>query len=159
MNYPDAESLTQSYATNHWLINVLIDGLDNEDSLVQPPYEGNCLNWVLGHIISGRHTALKLLSGHLFWSQAEIDLYKTGAPPITSPEQALPLDKLVNDLELSQERIAAALEAMTESGLLEDGETERGVKPIAQHLEGLHWHETYHVGQLELLAELAKASR
>ena len=159
MNYPDAESLTQSYATNHWLINVLIDGLDNEDSLVQPPYEGNCLNWVLGHIISGRHTALKLLSRHPFWSQAEIALYKTGAPPITSPEQALPLDKLINDLELSQERIAAALEAMTESGLLEDGETERGVKPIAQHLEGLHWHETYHVGQLELLAELAKASR
>jgi len=31
MNFPDAESLTQSYATNHWLIGVLIEGLTHDD--------------------------------------------------------------------------------------------------------------------------------
>ena len=158
MNYPDAESLTQSYATNHWLIGVLIEGLTNDDSLVQPPYEGNCLNWVLGHILSGRHTAMKLVGAAPVWSQEEIDIYKTGSLPITSSDQALPLEKLVGDLDQTQERIAAALGGISEAGLLEEAETDRGLKPITQHLAGLHWHETFHVGQLELLRDLATAS-
>jgi uncharacterized damage-inducible protein DinB len=158
MNFPDAESLTQSYATNHWLIKHLTDSLSDADSVVQPPYDGNCLNWVLGHIIAGRHTSLKLLGAKPVWSQEEIDRFKTGSPPVTNVEQALPLEKLFNDLDLSQERIAEALTLKSEFELLEEAETDRGVKPIAQHLNGLHWHETYHTGQLELLRDLAKAS-
>ncbi len=158
MNFPDAESLTQSYATNHWLIKHLTDGLSDADSLVQPPYDGNCLNWVLGHILAGRHTSLKLLGAKPIWSQEVIDRFKTGSPPVTNAEQAVPLEKLFNDLDLSQERIAEALTQISESELLEEAETDRGVKPISQHLNGLHWHETYHTGQLELLRDLAKAS-
>ncbi len=158
MNFPDAESLTQSYATNHWLIKHLTDGLSDADSLVQPPYDGNCLNWVLGHILAGRHTSLKLLGAKPIWSQEVIDRFKTGSPPVTNAEQAITLEKLFNDLDLSQERIAEALTQISESELLEEAETDRGVKPISQHLNGLHWHETYHTGQLELLRDLAKAS-
>jgi len=159
MNFPDAESLTQSYATNHWLIGVLIEGLTHDDSLVQPPYEGNCLNWVLGHILSGRHVAMKLVGAAPVWSQEEIDIYKTGSPPITNSDQAIPLEKLVSDLDQSQERIAAALGEKSEAALLEEAETDRGLKPISQHLAELNWHETYHIGQLELLRDLATASR
>ena len=157
MNLPDAESLTQFYATNHWLIGVLTEGLTNEDSLAQPPFDGNSLNWVLGHIIAGRHTAMKLIGAEAVWDKSEIDLYRTGSEPITSGDQAISLEKLAGDLDLTQERITAALDGKTEAELLEEGETDRGLKPIAEHLSGLHWHETYHVGQLELLRELAKS--
>ncbi|MFN2189367.1 MAG: DinB family protein [Candidatus Promineifilaceae bacterium] len=157
MNLPDAESLTQSYAANHWLIGVLIKGLSNEDSLVQPPYEGNCLNWVMGHIIAGRHTAMKLIGAESVWGQQELALYKTGSEPVVRGEQAVPLENLISDLNQTQERIAEALAGMGEAELLQEGETDRGVKPIAEHLSGLHWHETYHVGQLELLRDLAKS--
>jgi uncharacterized damage-inducible protein DinB len=158
MNLPDAESLTQSYATNHWLIKNITEGLTNADSLVQPPYDGNCLNWVLGHILAGRHTALKLAGAAPVWSQEEVDRYNTGSSPITSSEQALPLEKLLGDLDRSQERIAAALGDISKVELMEEVETDRGLKPIAEHLAGLHWHETYHTGQLELLRDLAKAA-
>jgi len=159
MNLPDAESLTQSYATNHWLINTLVEGLTNADSLVQPPYQGNCLNWVLGHIVASRQPALQLVGATPVWSQEEADRYKTGSSPITSSDQALLLEQLISDLDLSQERIAAALAEKTETELLEEAETDRGVKPISQHLAGLHWHETYHTGQLELLRDLANAKQ
>ena len=159
MNLPDAESLTQSYATNHWLINTITEGLTNADSLVQPPYDGNCLNWILGHILASRQTALKLAGAELVWSQDEIDRYKTGSTPITSEDQATPMEKLIADLDLSQTRIAEALGSKSEEDLLQEAETERGLKPIAQHLAGLHWHETYHTGQLELLRDLARAGQ
>jgi hypothetical protein len=41
---------------------------------------------------------------------------------------------------------------------MKEAETNRGLKPVAQHLAELHWHETYHTGQLELLRDLAKAA-
>ncbi len=159
MNLPDAESLTQSYATNHWLIKNITEGLTNDDSLVQPPYDGNCLNWVLGHILASRHTALKLAGAAPVWNQDEVDRYKTGSAPITSKNQAIPMEKLIGDLDLSQERIAEALGQKSEEELGQEAETDRGLKPVAQHLAGLHWHETYHTGQLELLRDLARASQ
>ena len=61
MDYPTAQSLSQSYGSTHWLINRLVDGLSNADSLVQPPFEANCLNWVVGHILAGRNEALSYL--------------------------------------------------------------------------------------------------
>ena len=101
---------------------------------------------------------MKLVGAVPVWSQEEIDIYKTGSPPITSSDQALPLEKLLSDFDQSQERIAAALAEKSEAALLEEAETDRGIKPITQHLAGLHWHETFHVGQLELLRDLASAS-
>jgi len=102
---------------------------------------------------------MKLVGAAPVWGQEEIDIYKTGSPPITSSDRAIPLEKLVSDLDQSQERIAVALGEKSEASLLEEAETDRGLKPIAQHLAGLHWHETFHVGQLELLRDLATASQ
>lgn len=157
MTYPDAESLMSAYATNHWLIGRLTEGLSHEDSLVQPPYQGNCLNWVVGHIIAGRHTSLKLLGAQTVWSDEQAGRYKTGSPPVTGDENAIPFDRLLNDLDLSQERIAAALDGISPEVLATEGETDRGIKPVAEHLDGLHWHETYHTGQLELLRAMVKS--
>jgi hypothetical protein len=159
MNLPDAESLTQSYATNHWLINTITEGLTNADSLVQPPYDGNCLNWVLGHILASRQTALKLVGAEPIWNQNEIDRYKTGSRPVTNEDRAIPMEKLISDLDESQTRIAEALGLKSEEELVQEAETDRGLKPVAQHLAGLHWHETYHTGQLELLRDLARVSQ
>jgi uncharacterized damage-inducible protein DinB len=69
------------------------------------------------------------------------------------------MEKLIGDLDLSQKRIAEALGQMSEGELLQEAETDRGLKPVAQHLAGLHWHETYHTGQLELLRDLARVSQ
>ncbi len=52
MTYPSAQSLSQDFGTTHWPISKLVTGLSNKDGLVQPPFEVNCLNLVLGHILA-----------------------------------------------------------------------------------------------------------
>ncbi|MGD8857921.1 MAG: hypothetical protein PVG33_16410, partial [Chloroflexota bacterium] len=117
MTHPDAQSLSQSYGSTHWLITKLVDGLSNDDSLVQPPFEANCLNWVLGHILAGRNEALSYLGAELIWDEAELARYKTGSPPITRADQALPLERLLRDFEESQQRIVTALESASAEAL------------------------------------------
>jgi hypothetical protein len=159
MTYPNAKSLSQSYGSTHWLINKLVDGLSNNDSLVQPPFEANCLNWVLGHILAGRNEALTYLHAKPIWGDAELARYKTGSPPITGADQALPLERLLGDFEESQKRIVAALEETSPEDLATVVETRFGERPVGQHINGLHWHETFHTGQLELLRALAESAR
>jgi hypothetical protein len=159
MTHPSAHSLTESYSSTGWLINKWVGGLTNEDSLVQPPFEANCLNWVLGHIVAGRNEALTYLEAEPIWGEAELARYRTGSPPITRAEQALPLDRLLIDFEESQKRITAALESMPAERLAAIVDTRFGERPLGQHIDGLHWHETYHTGQLELLKALAESAR
>lgn len=155
MSYPDAEFISQSYASNQWLIQRLTEGLNHADSLVQPPFKANCLNWILGHILSGRNEALNYLGADPFWSEEEAAHYVTGSEPITSDDQALPFERLLEDLDRSQELIEGSLAEIPVEALDEVVETRFGPRPVGEHVAGLHWHETYHLGQLELLRELA----
>ena len=155
MKYPSPDQLISSYQTTYRIILMQTEGLDHEDSVLQPPNRGNCMNWVLGHILVGRNTALKLLASEPVWDDSVDHLYKTGADPITLAEQARPFDVLIAELTESQQRIEAALTQTSIQTLSQDGITDRGIKLVGEHLAGLHWHETYHTGQFELLRQLA----
>ena len=155
MSYPDSNYISSTFQSNHWLIGRLIEGFTHEDSLIQPPFEANCMNWVVGHIIRGRNTALILLEAEPVFSDELVQRFKTGSPPVTGQDDAISFEKLVNDLNTSQDRLEAALAKTTPESLAQLKTTDRGKKPLGQHLSGLAWHETYHTGQLELLRSLA----
>jgi hypothetical protein len=155
MSCPDAQTLAQSFWLTHHIIKLQTDGLSHADSVLQPPFRGNCLNWAVGHIIQGRDSVLALLGETPFLNVAEAARYGTGSEPITNAEQALPLEDLLEALDRSQERITARLEH-TSPDELEGSVHFRGrEQTLAQAIAGLHWHETYHTGQLELLRQLA----
>jgi hypothetical protein len=146
-----AETLSQYYGIAYRVIMRQTDGLTQEDSLVQPPFRGNCLNWVLGHIINGRNTALKYLGGDPVWGEEICKRYERNSEPIAGEaENILPLPQLLHDLEVSQERIQAALKQISPERLA----TVIDEDTLEEQVRFLHWHETYHVGQLELLRQL-----
>lgn len=155
MSHPDAETLIQSYGVNLQVVRLQTDGLTHADSLLQPPFRGNCLNWVLGHILVGRNTALELLARPRLWDEALEALYRTGSEPLADGRLAVPLDQLLADLERSQQDITDALEDADPEDLARDVPFRGGERALGQALGGLHWHETYHLGQLELLRQLA----
>jgi uncharacterized damage-inducible protein DinB len=155
MTHPDAETLVASFGLTRQLIRMQTDGLTHEDSLIQPPFRGNCLNWVLGHILQGRNTALTLLGEPPIWDRQKVARYERGSEAITRSEQALPLEELLVDLDRSQEQIAAVLKRTTSEALATDVPYRGGRRPLGQALASQHWHETYHTGQLELLRQLA----
>lgn len=146
-----SQTLTDYYQLTHRVIYRQLDGLTHEDSLIQPPYRGNCLNWVLGHVVFSREAVLNYLGEELPWTEEEAGRYKRNSEPLTSAEQALPLERLLGNLEESQKRILAGLERIPEEKLaaLVDDET------VGEKIAFSHWHETYHIGQLEQLRQLA----
>lgn len=159
MSTKRAKKLSQDYAANTWLIEKLTEGLIHEESLLQPGFPANCLNWVLGHILSRRSSALELLGTDPLWDEEIFALYRSGSEPITAGSPASRYEDLLQDLEDSQQRLDAALARISRQGIEAVVETDRGTKPVWEHLEGLIWHETFHLGQLDILRALALSKR
>jgi hypothetical protein len=42
--------MAEVYQNNHEIIHKQIAGISQDESLLQLPFRGNCLNWVVGHI-------------------------------------------------------------------------------------------------------------
>jgi hypothetical protein len=148
------EQLVQTFKSNHWLACRHLEGLSHEDSLLQPEFQGNVLNWVLGHIVNARSEALTFLGKPELWGEAESGRYRTGSEPLEA-DMALPLDRLLADFDEAQADIELALAEVSTDYLQQVVDTRFGERPRWQHIAGLGWHETYHIGQMELLRQLA----
>lgn len=156
MAYPDAKHLAQTFHLTYWVIRQQVEGLTHADSLIQPPVRGNCLNWVLGHVLTGRCAVLALLGEPPVLTADQMALYETGSAPISGDDGAVALETLLANLDESQQMIFSALRATPQERLdylLEDGEN--GQSSVGEEIASLAWHETYHVGQMELLRQLA----
>jgi uncharacterized damage-inducible protein DinB len=149
------ESMVDLFGMNAWVVGKQTEGLTHADSLLQLPFRGNCLNWVLGHIVGNRNGILKVLGEPPIWSEEEEAPYKYGSEPITCDENCHSLEKLLSDFGRSQEPLVAALERISQEELAKTIETFRGEELLGDHVAFLLWHESYHVGQLELLRQLA----
>jgi uncharacterized damage-inducible protein DinB len=150
-----SESLIDLFGVNLVVVEKQTEGLTHADSLLQLPFRGNCLNWVLGHIVAGRDGILKLLGESPIWSEEEAAPYDRGSEPITCDGNVHSLEKLLSDLNRSQALLVAALERTPQEELEKTIETFRGERTLGNHVAFLLWHEAYHVGQLELLRQLA----
>jgi DinB superfamily len=148
------EQLVQTFKSNHWLACRHLEGLSHEESLLQPEFQANVLNWVLGHIINGRNEALLFLGKPSLWGDEQAGLYRTGSASLEA-SVALPLERLMADFDESQADLEVALAEASELFLSETVDTRFGERTRWQHISGLGWHETYHIGQLELLRQLA----
>lgn len=148
--------LAESYALNLRLIEMQAAGLSHADSLIQTPYNINCLNWVLGHIAVGRDRVLELIGEETLLSEAEINRYQTESDPITKDgEHVIQLDMLLEVLATGQMRINSGFSRLPEDQLsLEVQVGERRV-PLGVRLHGFYFHDTYHTGQTDLLRQIA----
>jgi hypothetical protein len=146
-----SEEIIQAYATNTWLIRQLTEGLSQEESLLQPRFPTNCVNWILGHILVSRNESIQLCGGDM-WDEMLINRYKSDSGPVREGDDDVRFfEHLVKDVDVSQEVLKELLNRLSEDELNKIVETTRGEKPRWQHIRGLHWHETYHMGQLEQL--------
>jgi uncharacterized damage-inducible protein DinB len=149
------QQLAEAFGRNVAIAQMQAKGLSHEDSLRQLPFRGNCLNWVLGHMLASREDILGWL-GHDALAGERVARYRRESDPVTvAAEDVLPLDELLALLAASQEKLAAALATISDESL--DREVLLGTRsaPLRQRLFFLYFHDTYHVGQTELLRQLA----
>jgi uncharacterized damage-inducible protein DinB len=145
------DALKMLFGANHYLLKKNLEGVTHEESLLQPERDGNCLNWVLGHIVATRDAVLKMLNQESIWSQEEIDTYRRGSSPIRDGSRAQSLEKLVTDLDRSQDRLTAGLANVSDSELTAPA----GDETVEKQLFILQLHEAYHAGQTGLLRRMA----
>lgn len=146
----DSQFLATLFGLNIQVLKVDLQGITHAESLFQPKPAGNCINWILGHMMATRDGALKLLGETPIWGPAETALYSRGSKPITEPGKALPLERLLADIDRSQDKLMNGLMRLSPKALA--APDPQGT--LADKLAMLHFHEAYHVGQLGLLRRL-----
>ena len=149
--------LSDAFENNIEIVKMQTAGLTQADSLVQLPFRSNCLNWVLGHLLSNRRTILKLLGDEQTIDEALIARYDYGSEPIIADgEGVLTLEQLLALLDKAQAQIARLLEAIMDEQLarplLPFGTRER---TLGEWLFFFYFHDCYHVGQTEILRQAA----
>jgi len=146
--------MIQYLERQQWVVNAQSEGLSHADSVLQLPFRGNCFNWVLGHIVVHRDMMLDLLNEPPVLSSVESEPYILGSKPLTSEQDVVELNKL---LDLSREcltRLTNAIKIAADETFDQIHNEERGTT-VQDRVEFLIWHEGYHIGQLEILRQLA----
>jgi hypothetical protein len=143
--------LSNLFATNLYAIRMNTEGISDAEALLQPHPAGNCMNWVMGHILASREGALKVLGEAPVLAPEATARYKRGSAPIAGPGDGLPLSELLARLGDSQERLLHGIENAPPAKWEEEG-TDFGT--VRRAIYFLHFHEAYHAGQLALLRRL-----
>ena len=136
------------------VVEMQLDGITHEDSLLQLPFRGNCLNWVLGHIVVSRDGTLKRVGQEPIWTEEEGARYQYDSEPIVSADDPgiIHLDRILDALTVGLERLTDGFDELSDTQLLTPDENGR---TLADSLHFAGWHEGYHVGQTEYLRQLA----
>ena len=151
-----ATDLIESLERNLYIIKAQTQGLSHADSLLQLPFRGNCLNWVLGHLADNRNTLLRLLGEEAILGEAHARRYGYGSEPVCGDgDDILTLEQLLTALEQGQSALAARLQNATGEELAGEVQSFLGTTTLGQLIFFLFWHESYHVGQPEFLRQLA----
>jgi hypothetical protein len=151
----EASELVDAFARNVRVVKMQTEGLTHEDSLRQLPFRGNCLNWVLGHLVASGDDVLEALGEPpVFGTHGT--RYERGSEPVTEKDgNILRLEELLEWLERAQERIAVALNQLDEAAFSRKLASGGRDTTVGQRVFFLYFHETYHVGQTELFRQLA----
>jgi hypothetical protein len=150
----NAEKVVKYYERTQWLIKQQAKGLSHADSMLTLPSWDNCMNWVLGHLLHYRDNVLRLLGDQPTMSDEDMLIYKRESEPLTDGDKAIPLLTLLKALDESYDLVVAALQRASPDALAAIFDEENG-QTVADRIEFIQWHETYHVGQLEILRQLA----
>lgn len=150
--------LVKMYDFSFAVINRNVEGVTEDESLVKPQGGGNCLNWVLGHIVVYRGLILTMAGSTPVCPEAQAVPYRRGSSPSDS-DVLLDMATLRGYFADSQQRLIPALAMISDEKLaspVPEGLNRSPLKSsIGDALIRLHYHEGYHNGQLGLLRRIA----
>jgi uncharacterized damage-inducible protein DinB len=152
----DVQEILQLFTIAFSAAQVNYEGISDEESLWTPDKGGNHLNWILGHIVMSREVILEMLGQARLLTPEQARPYKRGIKPEQMTD-LLPFKQLVELHTRGQELLKTALEGMTAKRLEAcdpESKNEWLRQPLYKTLLFLHFHETYHVGQIGLLRRL-----
>ena len=150
------QEYTKMILNEHEILLKQMEGLSHADSLIQPQPCGNCLNWVMGHLVGNLQIILDVLDAAHPSGVPDYKRYGYGSEPVTGDApDVVPLETLVAHYGLLSDAICARLELMSEAQFEEEIETFMGKVTRGWAAFFFFFHNSYHIGQLEPLRNLA----
>lgn len=140
------------------VIEANLAGLTQEDSLVQPPTGGNCLNWVMGHLLNIYNLMLPMLGQERVMPQEALKRYDRGAPPLQDPAEALDLQDILTAWNEVNRRFDTGLASLTPEALdrpAPDSPDNDPNETVRSLLSTVVFHQAYHAGQTGVLRRIA----
>ena len=139
------------------VVRVNTAGLTQEDSLVQPQPGGNCLNFVIGHLVNVYDKVLPLVGQEPVMGDA-VKRYERGAPALRDPAEAMQLSDLLAAFDTQTERFRAGLATLTPEALerpMPGPDSGGKLTETTRSLLGtILFHQAYHAGQTGVLRRI-----
>ena len=127
--------LSDQFVDSHSAIKLYTMGITHDESVWQPPFGGNSVNWIMGHLVVSRCNFLMLLELPSIWTMDQCLRFVPGSAPVTGDADSVPFQTLLADFDRTQ---------------IKSGRT------IAESLAYYLAHESHHAGYLEILCVLAR---
>jgi hypothetical protein len=124
--------------------------ISHQESIRSPIESVNCVHWVVGHIVVSRCNFLMLLDTPSIWDWPTCKLFIPGSIPTAETPTQISFSTLLADLDRTQNQLMSALESVPIAKL----ETVKDNQTVGEHLLEYAVHESFHVGQLELLKRM-----
>src|SRR4051794_21570976 len=109
----EAEVLRHSLRTTQQVLRMNLEGVTQEESLVPPNPAGNCLNWIVGHLLCVYNDVLPLVAQQPVMAKEPLQRYGRGTPPLCDASEALPLAELLLKCDEAVDRFETGLETLT----------------------------------------------
>lgn len=155
----EVEVLREQVRVIHRVLRMNLNGITQEDSLIQPQPGGNCMNWVVGHLVRVyNNEILPLLGQEPVFAADVLKRYERGSAELHNPSEALPLDKLLAAWDETTNRVDAGLAAATPEVLNRPAPFSPRKNPdetVGSLLTIVIFHQAYHCGQTGLLRRMA----
>ncbi|UCG24365.1 MAG: DinB family protein [Chloroflexota bacterium] len=143
--------IQELYVDSHDAIKRDTATMSHRTSLWQPPFGGNCVNWLMGHLIVSRCNFLMLLDVPSVWSMEQCRRFMPGSEPVTGESGSVSFAMLLADFDRTQDRLLELLTRTT----AEDLSVIKGKRSVAETLLYYQAHEANHAGQIELLSQFS----
>lgn len=154
----EVEVFRQQAGMTHQVVRANVEGITQEESLIQPQPGGNCLNWVVGHLLCIYGKALLMLGQEPVMAEDALKRYDRGSAPLVDPADALDIRELMTAWDETAQRIDAGLAGLTPEVLDRPAPHSPSGNPnetVRSLLATIFFHQAYHAGQTGTLRRIA----
>jgi hypothetical protein len=151
------ESIRYQAGLVHQIVRRNVDGITHQESLLQPEPAGNCLNWVVGHLVWAYAGALPLVRQTPVVDRERLAQYARGGPPLTDPDRAVQFGELLAAWDESSRRMDRGLADFPANTLghpAPGSPTGNPNETVGSLLATIMFQQAYHTGQTAVLRRL-----
>lgn len=141
--------LVRSYLGNTFYLKSMLAGLNDEDMLLSTG-QSNTIGWILGHIALGRGQILRMLNIDCDIDESE-KVFDRGAEK--RKDIKISLEETFQRYSVRGEKLTEIISSFNEEDLKRtlDIQLPGGKNDVETFLSFLAWHETFHLGQIDLI--------